>query len=360
MSSIVQNEAVTASNPQVFFVLQLDGKNTDVLTLSRRVRLVNADGTFTTVIADAALNITDAPAGTRIAKGVYHANFTATSYSVGTYDITWTYTYTGSATLTATQRFEVLDPAYFNVGGDYVGYADSVEMRKISPFDTKTIGEVQVAINRASKRIEAFTSRFFEPRFAIKKIDGRNTRALLLGEPIIGISKVELETGINGLDISVTEIDMNGLRVRNRHLSGLIDPDDRDNPAIEVERFEGLVFQSFAQFPKGPMTCYLTGVFGYTDYNRTPFGKIPDDLFIVVGNYATKFLMDPFMINKTIWTSTSGNVTEMQTRDQRIKFGVNTSTSSSTVYGAASPLTGDAQIDQILVRYLRPPHLSAV
>jgi hypothetical protein len=182
----------------------------------------------------------------------------------------------------------------------------------------------------------------------------------LLGEPIIGISKVELETGINGLDISVTEIDMNGLRVRNRHLSGLIDPDDRDNPAIEVERFEGLVFQSFAQFPKGPMTCYLTGVFGYTDYNRTPFGKIPDDLFIVVGNYATKFLMDPFMINKTIWTSTSGNVTEMQTRDQRIKFGVNTSTSSSTVYGAASPLTGDAQIDQILVRYLRPPHLSAV
>ncbi len=360
MSSIVQNEAVTASNPQVFFVLQVDGKNTDVLTLSRSVFLCNADGTFTSVIADAALNITDAPTGTRIAKGVYHANFTATSYTIGTYEVRWTYTYTGSAALTAVQRFEVLDPAFFSRGGDYVGYADSVELRKISPFDIKTVGQVQSLINKASKRIEAFTGRFFEPRYAVKKIDGRNTRGLMLGEPIVGISKVELETGINGLDISVTEIDINGLRVRNRHLNGLIDPDDRDNPAIEIERFEGLVFQSLSMFPKGPMTCYLTGVFGYTDYNGTPFGKTPDDLFIVVGNYATKFIQDPFMLNKAVWTSIAGIITEMRTRDQSIKYGVNTATSSSTVFGGAGVLTGDPQIDQILSRYVRPPHLGAI
>lgn len=360
MGSLVQDEAVTASNPQVFFVLQVDGKNTDVLTLSRRVRLVNANGTYTIVVADAPLTITDAPVGTRIAKGVYHANFTATAFAIGTYDVTWTYTYAGSATLTATQRFEVLDPAMFSRGAEYVGYADSVELCKISPFTLKTIPEVQALINKSSKRIEAFTARFFEPRFSVMKLDGRNTRGLLVSEPIIGISKIELETGVNGIQISLSEIDMNAFRIRNRHLQGLMDPDDRDNPAIEIERFEGLIFQSLEQFPKGPLTCYLTGVFGYTDFNNTPFGKVPDDLFIVVGNFANKFLLDPFMLNKAVWTSIAGNVTEMRTRDQSIKYGVNTATSASTVFGAAAPLTGDPQIDQLLSRYIRPPQIGSI
>ncbi len=359
--AVAQDEIVSWDNPQIFFVYQANGKTADLTSLSRSVNLINSDGTRTNKVADSALNLTAAPIGTRIDTGIYHANFTAgPTWTAGTYEIVWTYTpvvdplaeIQTASTLTATQRFEVLDKTKFSTGSAYVGYGDSIELKKFSPFDTKTLAELQVVIDKASRRIEFLTSRFFQPRYQLQKIDGRGSKGLLLGEPIIGISQVAIESAANGVTLAVNPVDLNAFRVRNRHLSGLKDPDDRDNPALEIARFEGIIFESLDTFPRGPETIHVKGVFGYTDPDGTPFGKTPEDLFTVVGNFALKFLQDPFGTDSTVWLP--GNIASAKTRDQSIRFF------QAGGLGTAGSVTGDPIVDQILSGYMRPPHYGSV
>lgn len=179
------------------------------------------------------------------------------------------------------------------------------------------------------------------------RVDGKATPGLMLQEPIIGISLLEIESGATGLTMTLTKISLDGVRVRNRHLQGIFDPDDRDDPGIDITRFEGILFQTLSTFPKGPRTIHVTGVFGYTNPDGGPFGVVPPDLTEVVGNFATKFQMDPFGLNQTIWEPNL--ISRAATRDQSISY-----------FKVPSILTGDPVIDRILIRYMRPPHIAAV
>lgn len=371
MGAVAVNETVTWSNPQLFFVWQSNGKTFDVTNLTRSVWQANVDGTYTLKIADASLNLANAPTGTRIDVGVYHADFTATGWTPGTYEIRWTYVaptdpdaLNGGAdpdtgadesnvpistpfTATAKQRFEVVDATKFPRGASYVGYADSIALQQYAPFSTMAIGDLQVLIDKSSRRIEDLTGRFFGPRYMKYRLDGRGIPGLMMSEPIIGITLLEIESGVTGLTMTLTTISLDGVRVRNRHLQGIFDPDDRDDPGLDITRFEGILFQTLSTFPKGPRTIHVTGVFGYTNPDGGPFGTVPPDLTQIVGNFATKFLMDPFGLNLSLWEPS--NLASAKTRDQSVSY-----------FKVLSFLTGDPVIDRILIRYVRPGHLGSV
>lgn len=356
MAAIAQDEAVTIDNPLIFFAYQRDGKLLDLFSLSRSVYSIAVSGTATQVVANSALNLADPPTGVRVGLGIYHANFTATGFAAGTYEIRWRYQLASTDAIKENrQRFEVLDKTKFYTGALYVGYCTSNDLREHVPFDTKPLSDVQVEIDLASRRIEQLTARFFEPRIATQKLNGRGTRSLVLNEPIIGINKLSIESGVTGLNIDLTDISLDGIRMYARHLQGLFDPDDRDDPHIEIENFEGLLFQSLSIFPKGPQTIHVSGVYGYTDPDGGPMGVTPVPLFKVIGSMAFKSIADPFGLDKTI-TSTS-SVTKAKTRDQEISYSVGGSTSITT---STQGLTGDTFTDQLLLPYVRPPHYGAV
>jgi hypothetical protein len=144
-------------------------------------------------------------------------------------------------------------------------------------------------------------------------------------------------------------------------LEGLLDPDDRDDPRIEIERFEGIIYESLEFFPNGPQVTHITGVFGYTDPDGSPFGQVPINLARVVGIFALRETTDYFASNPTI--SEPGSIQSMKTRDQSITFA---STGGSAGGGGRSGraayggLTGDDVVDQILINYVRPVHMRAV
>lgn len=355
MAGVVQDEAVTADNPLVFFAYQRDGKLLDLFSLSRSIYAIATDGTATQIIADTALNLTDAPTGVRIGTGSYHANFTATSYATGTYEIRWRYKLLSTDNVRENRRkFEVLDKNKFSSGAAYVGYCTTNDLRIVADFTTADTGVVQQQIDYASRRIEQLTGRFFEPRLAVQRLNGRGIRGMALNEPIVGIGKLEIESGVTGLNISLTEIGLDGVRIFARHLQGLTDPDDRDDPRIEIENFEGLIFQSLSIFPKGPQTIHVTGVFGYTDPDGGPMGMTPSPLFRAIGSMAIRLIQDPFGQDRTIVDPFS--VRRAKTRDQEISYGAGSSTTSQATQG----LTGDAFIDGILLPFVRPPHYGAV
>jgi hypothetical protein len=365
MPGVAVDEAVTADNPLLFFTFQKSGRLVDIDSLKRSVYDVSGPSEAVR-IAEAALNIAAVPTGVKLQTGVYHANFTAASgiggFVAGTHEVRWKYKETAtSPEIEVRQRFEVLDKAKFFSGRIYVGYADSKQLKAVLEFSTTSIGDLQELIDSSSRDVERLTARFFEPRRLALQLDGKNSRGMLLSHPIIGVQKVEIESGITGLSATLTEINLDGLRLYARHLAGLLDPDDRDDPRIEIERFEGQLFQSLDFFPRGPQVVHVTGVFGYTDPDGGPFGITPKNLARVVGALALDKKTN--FIGSTPDVTTMAGVKSAKTRDQSITFqsgSVSRGGGGRTGSAAYGGLTGDDFIDMILIPYVRPAHMAAV
>jgi hypothetical protein len=364
MPGVALDEAVTADNPLLFFTFQRNGRLVDIDTLKRSVYDVSG-GTEALRVAETTLNLAAVPTGVKLQTGVYHANFTAStgsSFVIGTHEVRWKFKETAtSPEVEVRQRFEVLDKTKFFSGRIYVGYADSKQLKAVTEFTATAIGDLQELIDSSSRDIERLTARFFEPRRLSLPIDGKNSRGMLLSHPIIGIQKVEIESGVTGISVALTEINLDGLRLYARHLIGLLDPDDRDDPRIEIERFEGQLFQSLDFFPRGPQVVHITGVFGYTDPDGGPFGITPKNLARVVGALALDKKTN--FIGSTPDVTTMSGVKSAKTRDQSITFQSGNASrggggrTGSAAYGG---LTGDDFIDSILIPYVRPVHIAAV
>jgi len=358
MPAVAQDETINCANPTLFFAFQRDGKLIDIFSLKRSVFEIPPAGAAIEKIPEATLDLSPDPVGVRIALGVYHANFAATGFRAGTHEIRWKYKETSTSTeFEFRQRFEVVDKNKFSRGAAYVGYLDSVTLKTNALFTEQSVGAIQEFVDRASRKVELLTGRFFEPRYRLFKLDGRGNRRLMPQHPIVGINKVEIETGVTGIEASLTEVSLDGLRVYNRHLGGLLDPDDRDDPRIEIERFEGILFQSTEFFPLSSQGIFVTGVWGYTDPDGGPLGKTPTDITTAVGAFATRNLQDPFGQDPFITAPSS--VRSAKTRDQAISFG-RTGGGGIGGRGSFGGLTGDDFIDQLLIPYVRPPHYGAV
>jgi hypothetical protein len=352
MPAVVIDETVSCTNPVLQFMHQVGGVMADVVELKFKVTVVKggAERVPETVVN---LDLCD-DGGAKLGTGRYAAGFQPTvagSWAAGTHEILWTYkTDLAGPDFIWSQRFEVLEAGLVAAGRGYVGYADSVDLAANSAFEGFKVKDIQRAVMEVSRQIQDLTGRFFDPTFVSTKYNGTNAGALPLGDPIIGLSKLSFVGG--GPADEVLDIALDHLRIYNRHLEGLLNPDDRDNPRIEfsTDLLPGRILAQ-GRFQLGRQNILVEGVFGYTEPDGSPIGTVPARLKKAAGILALRTLQDPFGVD--VFTSNPGRIRSAQTRDQKIVFGgVND--------GGVGNLTGDRIVDDILTTYLRPPHYGAV
>lgn len=228
---------------------------------------------------------------------------------------------------------------------------------------------VLTAIKLASAYIEMVTERWFEARTRTFRVRARNSRVCFLPHPIISISSIHIIGG-RGSGIDRDEVSVDDVLVFNRHLTeGLLDPDDRDTPRIEYEGPLGIEYpgRENAEFPWASQVVEVTGRFGYTDLGDDDPGETSDGSQVPDSEGDTPLLIAhackllalrelPLMTD----TGSRGDlreryrIIEEKTADQSYKL----SPLSSSHQGGN--VTGDPEIDAILLKYSRPIAMAAV
>lgn len=255
-----------------------------------------------------------------------------------------------------TREFEVLAGAGYGaeIPSSYCMLCDLRE-QGISAA-TYSDARVLLLANEASRFVERCTGRHFDPRALTLTVDGAGGPLLMLDTPIIGIDDiVVLDPWADAVDIS--DVDY---RVYNRHLSkGMLLPDDRDNPKVEltygsIEMDGDEAFIPRLRWPKGSQNISITGAFGYTDPDGSPAGCTPREISKVTMMLVYRDLL--LLTDADRDERTRGHlVTSMTTRDQQVmmKFG-------GDVKWACTAFTGDPAIDTIIARYRRPATVCGV
>lgn len=354
MPGIALDETIGCANPLLQFIYQANGVLADVSALKFSVQDIKNG---TEKIAETVVN-TDScdDGGVKLGTGRYAAAFTAPStgsdkWYAGTHEIRWYFKPEATdAWQSYRQRFEVLDKDLFISGKGYKSYVYSNELLANSALHNCNIGQLQEAMQVVAETIEDLTGRFFEPTYIDAKYNGTNAGALPLFHPIIAVEAVELFSG-NEL---YQAIELTALAIYNRHLSGLKSPDDRDNPRIEFvssEVSDISISSTQSHFVLGRQNIRVAGVFGYTEPDGSPVGRIPRRLKKATGILVLRQINDPFGID--VFTSQPGRIRSARTRDQSVTF-------AGASDGGVGSITGDRIVDDILVAYLRPPYYGAV
>ncbi len=360
MPGVALDETVNCDNPLLQFFYHENGKATDVEVLAFSIN--NAVGTE--LIASTPVDVGDdcgVLTGKRLGLGRYAADFKAdsalgTPFAQGTHTIIWVYeAVTGDSPRTYRQEFEVLNPATFATGAGYRAYASSNRLLALDAFAGFSPDQMQEVLLDAAEQIEMWTDRFFEPRHLDGRFNGTSAGSLPLMDPIIGIDNVAFVTG-DPFE-TILKIDLSSLTIFNRHLRGLdSSPDDRDNPRVE---FLTEVFADSAMlqgsFEPGRLNIQVQGVFGYTDFDGTPIGRLPRQIQRLAGMMAIRLLKDPF--GEDPFISASGTIKEAKTRDQSVRFFSGTEGGSG---GGSGAWTGDKAMDDIIAKFIRPPYYGAV
>jgi len=201
------------------------------------------------------------------------------------------------------------------------------------------------SIELVTDYVEELTGNFFEPRTLTLKLDGDRTPTLLLPYPIISITQVKDREEV---------IDLAGLKVYNRHLSGLrVLPDDRKNPKIEYDLdefpYNASTFFGGGVFSRGVQNITVVGDFGYRDYDPgDATGKVPTllkrALFLLLPRYLEQAATSE---GKAAWSASVKKRTK--TRSMECEEG------GAIVMGnVMGSLTGNWEIDQILSKFTRP------
>lgn len=353
MPGIALNEAVGCANPLLQFVYQSGGRISDIAELKFSIRDVR----------NAALRITDQPVnvtddcgsgGERLGLGRYAAAFTPTTtpYKLGTHEIIWKFKVaSGDPERIWRQRFELLDADSFPTGRGFRAYADSAALLESSSFSACSVANLQQTLLEVAERIDQLTGNILEPRYIETRYNTTNAGALPMYHPIIGISQVDFVAG--GPAESLLSIDLEDLLIYNRHVdSGLLEPDDRQNPRIEFATSQLAGEPSFqGQFLYGRQSVAIAGVFGYTEFDGSPVGRRPLLLERAATIMAGRLLLDPFGVD--VFASNPGRIRSARTRDQSVTFG-------SASEGAVGALTGDRIVDDLLMRFRRPLYFGAM
>lgn len=298
----------------------------------------------------------------RLGYGRYAARFTVDPlWSTGRYVVRWFWSSTSTSTeQTIDTPFDVVAgvpapstsaplyalPSDLRAEGVTVGMASDVRLYQ--------------SILLASKQFEQFTRQFFEPRYLTLALDGNGSVAVLLDQPIIALD--ELFFASITLFLSELPIDATAYRVYNRHLAGLMTPDDRLNPRLELYGIEDYVATwalQGARFPRGKQNVSVKGVFGFTDPDGSPFGSTPS-----LVNHAVKLLT--LRVMRKMTSAARGAaflapfVTDEKTRDQSVSFARFGGGGSSGLGSSIGAFTGDPEIDGIIVQFQRPLTLGAI
>ncbi len=219
---------------------------------------------------------------------------------------------------------------------------------------------VQAAIDEVDVELEELTGNFFEVRTLTYKLDGRGHSILKLPAPCISITSVKILNPDGTLFDTLVAADY---YVFNRHLTQrLRNPDDRRYPRIELTPSgysrPGLVNDVFASgrfnyFPANPFAVEVAGKFGWTDYSAS----VADGVTPPRIKRAAKLMVIARLPKMTDYGAREDGqrwrLTSERTRDQGYTRKV------GGPLGEIGPITGDPEIDSILVDYMPGPAMGA-
>ena len=367
MPALARGQPSDCSNPVLDLFTQVSGLLVDVAVLEFQIFDVSdaakrlapdqvypaAPGTRAPVNIGALC-----PAGDKLSTGHFVARWTPpVDEPVGTHEVRWFFRLTQSSPEQAfREEFEVLVEV---AGFSGLGYALVSDLREegVTVADAHD-ARLERLIALASRYAERVTGRFFEPRTQTLTVDGSGGRALPLGQPIIGIEAVAIDTGpFTSGDLP---IDPSLIRVYNRHLTqGLLLPDDRDNPKLEFIHGSDLLGVQFepAQislssfvWPRGAQNVTVRGVFGYTEPDGSPTGRTPELIRHVTKLLVMRELPRIADLDRREDLQKRWRLTSERTRDQSYTL---------EALKLTGEFTGDPEIDGILAAFVRPPDLGA-
>lgn len=288
----------------------------------------------------------------RVSRGRYAAAWACPADEpVGAHEIRWTLTLVdGGEAVTFQREFDVLTA----LGpGMRPGYALIAAMRE----EGVTVEHVSDArlwrlIGEATRYIEMTTHRFFAPRRMTLLLDGHGSRKLNISHPIVGIESV-LVGSTPSVDIT------DALRIYNRHVTmGMLSPDDREAPRIELLLEQGYVGGGYGYsfpnvafssgyFPNGTQNVQVTGVFGYTDSDGLGgAGVTPGPISEVTKMLVMRKLPKLTEGEERFEAAHRHRLTSERTREQSYTL--------AAAKAGQGGFTTDWEIDQILEAYCAP------
>jgi hypothetical protein len=361
MLALVRGETSSVTNPKIYFAyVKSDptGGGRMATPYSLEYEVLYPDGTVK--VARTAVNLTTEAVNCGYAPTIAFL----VGDPLGNYTVNW------FAELTNTADEETWKTVFPLLAvGSLIpdGYASIAQMRDEGVPVAFNDARLKMAIEIASRRIENITRRFFEPRFKTIDVDGVGGPMILLEDPIIGICDIDYV--FDSVSPSEIPVALENLRIYNRHMRGLINPDDRANPKIEfincyalygMDSYTGEEFTRYREgayqtrFAVGQQNVRMTGWFGYTDPDGSPLGKTPDLISYVCILMAMQSVRPAWKnFGSSSGSGSHGNLIQERTRDQTVWY--ETGVDASFKAG----ITGDPTIDQILSRFMAPMRLGA-
>lgn len=250
------------------------------------------------------------------------------------------------------------------------GYCTIAEMRAEGFQDPPhSDARVQASIDRAVGLIDRICGQRFDPYYAVVRLNVEKAYdEHHLDIPIAALWKIAEEDQ----DLTLSDI-----LVFNRHLtSGLTNPDDRRHPQIAwghdregavILGSRSLAYQVGAgRFLRGRKTLRLWGVWGFTELgpadmvgetaegSQIPlsYGTTPAEI-----NYACMLLAADYLgrlADGDTDASVAARVISEKTRDQ--SYTLQARPDEEATYG----MTGNTEVDNILMRYVAPLRVGAV
>jgi len=216
-------------------------------------------------------------------------------------------------------------------------YASVADMRAEGVGDdAASDARLAYALEEASRTIDRVTGWFFEPRKEVIRLSGRSTPTIELPFPPISLTHVRVGGGfwMPAYDIPLVPelVWIVGAPIRP----------DFDVPRITL-RF------GYA-FPWGQGNVEVEGVFGYTEPDGTAQGRTPLAIRRATMILALRSLPGVANVETREDNWRRPRLIEERTRDQSYRL----SSSLPTVQ-----LTGEPEVDEILVRYRKPLGLGA-
>lgn len=367
MKIVAQGQSIGVTLPVIQVHTVVDGAQVDVEVLEYEI--FDAAGTQ----VNAAQPARDSAVADKIGFGNYVLVWDIPAAEApGIHTIRWYWKATvADPEVAYSEKFEVLASATA-INDPLAPTYTSIARLRAEGITTNMAGDERLldTIVLASRLAEQYTKRHFEPRSHTYRIDGTGGRILFLDQPIIAIGSVAVETTPD--QPSELSIDSTAYRVYNRHLSqGLMSPDDRANPKLEMLHGRDLygtssydtaaaLASSFRlTFPKGPQLTRVTGVFGFTDPDGTPYGKTPRLLELAVQRLVMREMYKLADFDGREDARNRWRLIEEKTREQSYKLSDGGSKGGPNAHTSVGAFTGDPEIDNLLVMFMRPIAMGA-
>lgn len=177
-------------------------------------------------------------------------------------------------------------------------------------------------LDDATRLIDQVTGWFFEPRRLTLILDGRGTSSIEPSVPPIQLERLL----VRGAALSLDELIVVGAPIR---------------PGFSVPR----ISLRWGRFPRGRGAVEASGLWGYTELNGTARGRTPRAIrracLLLAMRSLPKLSEEASFDARSRW-----RIIEERTRDQSYRL--------DPLKVSGQSLTGDPEIDQLLLPFVRP------